>query len=375
MEGLINNLIEEYLNFCKNSSERAIRRDYLNASTFISSLKRMGGMELIFSVIIFFTFLSKQIYNPHESSIIFWYMTYLNAAIPTLTIESLRMLSLKRTIRKFSTSKTNKERLYEFYFNELERAKVNDKTEILNRIINRINNDEKLKRTCPNHFTIKSIYEDKPIEELRREFDISKSSYNKLESELDILATQHFLNKELSAFRKKGYLLFLDIIIKLIGVVGFTALFLGLPLAFELVEDGATPDVLFNMLCYSLDPSFITLPIGTFIMIKENDKLASIFERINNSLGENKLAFRYDKEQAIKIEEELREKINALVELGVQIKNIEHYLLSKESQEQNEKKLAYSYLFDPAKPLDMGSSHTNSIGSRKKLKKKEEEKI
>ena len=373
MKGLINNLEEEYLSFWKNSSKRAIRRDYLNASTFISSLKRMGGMELIFSVIICFTFLSKQIYNPYESSIIFWYMTYLNAAIPTLTIEALRMLSLKRTIREFSTSKTNKERLNELYLNELERFKEQEKSKILDRIRQRINTDNVMKGACPNYFTIKNIYEDKPIEELRREFDISKSSYKKLESELDILITSHFLNEELSDFRKKGYLLFLDIIIKLIGVLEFTALFLGLPLAFELVEDGATPDVLFNMLGYSLDPSFITLPIGTFIMIKENKKLVSIFERINNTLGENKLDFRYDKEQAIKIEEELREKINALVELGVQIKNIEHYLLSKESQGQNGKKLAYSYLFDPAKPFDMGSSHTNSTNLRRILERKEDE--
>ena len=188
------------------------------------------------------------------------------------------------------------------------------------------------------------------------------------------MITQHFLNEELTDFRKKVWSL-ADNVMKLTVVVEFTALFFGLPLAFELVEDRASIDVLFNMLYCLLTPSFITLPISAFIMIKEKDKLVSIFEKINNTLGENKMEFRYNKKQAIEIKKELREKINVLVELGIKIKNIEHYLLCKESTDSNQKELPYSYLFDSTKPLDIGTNCTNIKGNglRRILERKEDE--
>ncbi len=111
-------------------------------------------------------------------------------------------------------------------------------------------------------------------------------------------------------------------------------LIIGMPLSFELMRNGMVESmVAFGKgLALAFSPILVVAPLSMPYFVKRNKNVMNAFNNLNQSLGENALSENPNVEYEDELNYMISTKIDKIVELGMEIKEID-YVVEKRSTE------------------------------------------
>ena len=328
------NLEKEYNEICDNITIYRNNRNILQYNTTDSKLAIIGivGMFSIIPSIV----ASSSIMAPLISTLALPATATMGIALASSIAigyvgQAIITSVTKRMMKKFTRVKTSAYILEEMMHYEIEIDKSKKKKEVLEKIYKRIDSKQQLQNECFDQKRSIDTYEKITHSDLKKmQLDLT-AKYQKRIEELDILTTQSYLIKKIALFRKKKDRIF-NVITGCLHVGLLFSLFIGIPLSFELtgyttINNFANLGKLFAIL---FSPILATAPLSIPFFIKRNKQYMNVYNNLNKQLGEKAL---HEKNNiGHELNNMITKKIDELVELGIDLKEIS-YVIEKRNSE------------------------------------------
>ena len=386
MEELMNKLRNKMGEYDEIIDVERNKEIILNKNTFSSKLmRRLACIGAFFPPILL---IGAFILFSVKSSMLLFYTSYLFSFLCGNAYFSFLSKFEKKELNKFSNAKTSREILLEKYNYELSIYKNTVMKKIISGILEKNENKKWVISASTYWKELKIPINNYSVEELYTMRSSLENEYKEVETKIEKYVTKCFLFDNFLEFvnekERKFYEKLFTIIYSILGGVigGFPVLFDYVLSQFGMLISpfSNTPVTLglshlFGMIGISM--SFTAILYSTYH--KEKSKVNFyVFRQINNSLGMDRMKYeQFERENFPIYEKKLEELAGKLEELGNKLLLVDYAISKKENGtiERDSSQPEYSYLFNSAKPLDMGTNCTNIKGNglRRILERKEDE--
>lgn len=247
--------------------------------TFAKSYAISLPVLMILSVIIGFNFpavLSSAI-GTNTFNIIRY--LFIGPIMPSIIVERIISKVNSKKLNRFSSAKTDYQKREDILEYELEKKKLNDRNEAIEKAYDFATGLETKVDVCNLDFGNSNMAK----EEQEKNNKNLRENISKKERELEVLSTQHFLNENFTMLRTK---------IGKIGTIGIPFIvgllsYLFTSVGALIIDPLLLMNSMFNTICLigGIVGGTVSI-VPTYIRNKQNRK---IFNKFNNRLGENKL--------------------------------------------------------------------------------------
>lgn len=348
---------EEHKILCKNTFRSKLINFILSTIAFFAACLPLVAM--IFTI---------------NSAFFLFYLSYAFSALGGL-LYTINLSEIEKSkLKKISTANTSNEILLEKYQKELLIYKYKTLSKVIDDILKWQEKCEWIVNASKYWDELNLPIDSYSYAELCSKREELEQKYKEIEEQISVAVTKCFLIDKFSSSitesdrKEEGFEKKLCC-----GIVG--AFLGGMPVLVDYFVGLFTVN-LFSVFAIGCCTTLASTYLYSVYQKENSFNKMPVFRNINNSLGIDK-RLNYEqvkKENLLTYEKELKHLVLKLVELGNKLFAIEFAISKKEEESpQKQSRLQFGYIFNPAKPLDMGSSHTNSNGLRKTLEKKEGE--
>ena len=262
--------------------------------------------------------------------------------------QKLITLKPKRKMKKITNAKKNREIVTELNKYEIEKIKTKNKIKVIEAIYEKVESKEKILNEITSDGKYTVTENNLSEEELNKNYELMLQSYNSKMNELDIIVSQNFLRKKFRDYRKNW-----DRIPNAISNGLVMALLLSFPTDMGFLGDVLRKQIPMESMSDYIKqifsifiPMLAISPITIFSTIRSSNDNLYAFNELNNSLGENSLDQKPNKNKEENLDENIEKLTNELVELGYSLKETEHRLkqitLQKSDKEKTWDDLMYT---------------------------------
>lgn len=239
----------------------------------------------------------------------------------------------KKKMKKFTGSKTNADILEEMMHYEMEIAKAENKKEALRKMYKTIESKQQILSDYSGEFCQIDKYANLTPEDLKKRQEMLSKAYEERIEQLDVLTSQAYLKNKFKSRRKTREKI--ENIITCALMISLLVCFLiGMSLSLELMKNTTLESMadFGKILAMCFSPTLVVTPLALPYFIKREKDFTHVFNKLNQSLGENALSEKPNVEYENELKNMISTKIGEIVELGMELREI-GYAIEKRSLE------------------------------------------